>query len=102
METRNLRSWAVAKNNTHDASGISAPEKWQWERVNGVFYPVEKVPEVAVIEETEEQKRMFAELDPDWSDEEMVAHGWEIKDGLEYGEDTEINFRENCGHAVAV
>jgi hypothetical protein len=97
MERRNLRNWNVAKNNVHDLSGIENPEQWKWERIDGVFYPAEKI-EVAV--ENEEEKRMFAELDPDWTDEEIIAHGWMIKDKTAWGNTEVIDYREGCGHLV--
>lgn len=42
-EQRNLRTWFVAKNNVHDLSGVENPEQWKWERIDGVFYPAEKI-----------------------------------------------------------
>lgn len=96
-ENRNLRSWFVAKNNAHDLSGIENPEQWKWERIDGVFYPAEKI-EVKV--ESEREKQMFAELDPDWTVEEMEAHGWEVKAVKTFGDDEIIDYREGCGHST--
>lgn len=98
METsRNLRTWFVAKNNKHDLSGITEPENWLWERIDGTFYPAEKL-EVKV--ESEEEKAMFEALDPDMTDEEIEALGYEIKYKTAEAVEEEINYREGCGHAV--
>ena len=95
---KNLRTWLVAKGNNHDTSGITDPENWLWERIDGVFYPAEKIPQKEVDEELE---RMFDELDPEWSDEEVIAHGWAIKyKSSDTKESAQIDWRQNCGHAV--
>lgn len=93
----NLRSWSVVKLNVHDVSGIEKPENWLYERVEGVFYPVQ---EIEVVEESEEEKRMFDELDPDWTDEEMEQHGYVVKCSVTIGSDDVVDYREGCGHMV--
>ena len=42
-----LRTWTFAKNRPHDASGISNPFDWLWEKDAriGIYYPIERVPE---------------------------------------------------------
>jgi len=42
-----LRSWSFAKRKQHDASGVRNPSDWKWEKDvrQGIYYPVEKVPE---------------------------------------------------------
>jgi hypothetical protein len=39
------RTWNFAKNKPHDASGISNPSDWKWQKDEriGVYYPTEKV-----------------------------------------------------------
>lgn len=93
----NLRKWSVAKGNKHSLKGVTNPENWLWERINGTFYPIEEIQvEEVVVDEVYE--RMFELLDPDWSDEELEANGWKICDGLEYGSDAVVDYREGCGH----
>ena len=98
MERTNLRKWGVVKNNVHDISGIEKPENWMYERVNGIFYPVEKVENPKG--ETEEEKRMFDLLDPDMTDDEILGLGFHIKYSSEVEPDNSVNYRENCGHKV--
>ena len=100
MKRTDLRNWGVVKQNVHDVSGIENPENWLYERVDGVFYPVEEVEVVEPIGESDEEKRMFDLLDPDMTDEEILELGYNIRYGSEIGEDTSINYRENCGHSV--
>ena len=96
---KNLRNWSVVKLNVHDLSGIENPENWLWERVDGVFYPVEEVKTVEVVEETEEEKQRFENLDPDMSDEEIESLGYEIKCSKLFGEEV-VDLRDGCGHLV--
>jgi len=93
----NLRSWFVAGNNVHDISGIENPENWMYERVNGIFYPVQEIEDVVEVEETEEEKEMFDKLDPDMSDEEIIELGYEIKCSKLFSEDV-VDLRVGCGH----
>ena len=41
-----LRTWNFAKKKQHDASGVSNPSDWKWEKDerSGIYYPIEKVP----------------------------------------------------------
>ena len=41
-----LRTWNFAKKKQHDASGVSNPFDWKWEKDerSGIYYPIEKVP----------------------------------------------------------
>jgi hypothetical protein len=98
MKRTDLRKWDIVKNNVHDVSGIENPENWMYERVDGIFYPVEEleIPKG----ESEVEKRMFDLLDPDMTDEEIMELGWEIKYSSEVESDTSVNYRENCGHKV--
>ena len=90
----NLRTWNVAKLNKHDISGVSNPEKWMYQIVDGVFIPV-----MEIVEPVEEVDEMFDKLDPDMSDEEIEGLGYEIKFSKLIGEDI-VDYREGCGHAV--
>lgn len=38
-----LKSWNYVKTKVHDASGIESPEKWLWEKIKGIFYPIKKI-----------------------------------------------------------
>ena len=99
---KNLRTWLVAKSNPHDTSGVENPENWLWERIDGVFYPAEKIE---VKEESEEEKAMYDALDPDMTDEEIEALGYVIKYKTPMPDEQvteDVNWRENCGHAVVV
>jgi hypothetical protein len=42
MKTQIIVPWRIAKKSVHDASGISTPEDYLWELINGVYYPVTK------------------------------------------------------------
>jgi hypothetical protein len=42
MPVNKTVSWDVAKTKPHDASGLSNPEEWDWEKVHGINYPVPK------------------------------------------------------------
>lgn len=94
METKLLQTWESVKNRVHDISGIENPQNWLYENRNGIFYPI-KVNDNDV-------DKMFDELDPDMTDEELVLLGWVIKLSVLIGDNGEVNYRENCGHLVVV
>jgi len=97
---KNLRTWFVAKSNNHDASGVENPENWLWERIDGVFYPAEKIMVRELTEDEIEMQKLIDSHNPDWSDEEMTAHGLVIKYSTVTNVKDEINILEGCGHAV--
>jgi hypothetical protein len=33
-------TWDIAKNLIHDISGITNPEKFRYEKINGIYYPI--------------------------------------------------------------
>ena len=65
---KNLSNWDKVKSRIYDTSKIDNPEKWMFENVNGIYYPVEMVKEKVVDE-------MYEKLDPDMSDKEMEDLG---------------------------
>ena len=91
--TKLLQGWESIKNRVHDISGIEHPERWMFENINGIFYPVEEIQ--GIVED-----RDFEELNPDWTDEELIEHGWTVKHTVLIGDDSSINFREGCGQMV--
>jgi hypothetical protein len=91
-----LRSWESVKDRVHDISGIENPENWLYESKDGIFYPVEDLGE----DVTSDEQKMFDELDPDWTDEEMEQHGYIIKCSITIGSDDVVDYREGCGHMV--
>ena len=57
IEKRNLRKWFVAKSNPHNAQGIEKPENWLWERIDGVFQPIEEIKQYEPTAEENETHR---------------------------------------------
>lgn len=37
-----LRNWNYVKNRVHDASGVTEPKDWKWEKDErmGIYYPI--------------------------------------------------------------
>lgn len=97
---KNLRTWFVAKSNNHDTSGVENPEQWLWERIDGVFYPAEKIEVHEPTAEEIEMQKLIDSHNPDWTDEEMKAHGLIVKYSTTSKVKDEINILEGCGHAV--
>ena len=96
METKLLQTWESVKNRVHDISGVENPENWMYENVNGIFYPCQEKERENVVD------TMFEELDPDWTDEELIEHGWTIKYSVLIGDNGSVDLRDGCGHKVMV
>ena len=96
---KNLRTWLVAKNNNPVVGEITNPENWMWEQRGNKFYPVEEI-ESKKVKSDPEYDRMFAELDPDATNEELEAQGWTVVGEMSYGDDAVVDYREGCGHLV--
>ena len=93
-----LQSWDSIKTRAHDTSGVDKPKDWMWENISGIFYPANKV-----VEDTPESiayNKMLELLDPDSSDEEIVALGFVIVLKKSWGEEAVVDYREGCGHSL--
>ena len=93
--TKRISSWDTVKDRQPDIRGIENPSEWNYVFENGMFRPFEKV-----VTQVVEVDPMFDQLDPDWTDEELMEHGYTIKFSKLIGEDGSVDLRDGCGHRV--